>query len=276
MSAVAPGGAELAIMGPGIRRRWLRCAAGVVAAVLVGGGASAGRPDEIVASVAVSLAPAMHDVARAYEDRYPGRRVLINAASSGVLLRQIEQGAAVDVFVSASPTEIDRLDSGGLLRPGSRVAVASNDLVLVVPRGNSPPERIEGLSDARFQRIAIGNPSTVPAGRYARQALRTLGVWDRLRDRLVLAENARQVLDYVARGEVDAGMCYSSDALLLPGRVLAGPRAPAASHRRIVYVGAVPAPSRSPGLGTELLSFLTEERARSILARRGFGPPPGT
>lgn len=255
-----------------------RLVAAVLAASLWTGAAglptaAAGR-EEILVSAAISFGNALDEIVRRYRVLHPDREVVLNTASSGVLLGQIERGAPVDLFVSASPFEIDRLDGQGLLRGGSRTAVASGELVLVVPAGEHPPRRFEDLRETRFGRIAIGNPRTVPAGRYARQALRTLDLWEALQPRLILAENARQVLEYVARGEVSSGLIYRTDALSMAERVRSGPSAPEGSHDAIVYEAAVPAEAPHPDLATELLDFLVSREGRESLERAGFGPPP--
>ncbi len=228
--------------------------------------------EQVLVSAAASLKSAMEEVAAAYGELYPAADVAINAAASGVLMRQIEHGAPVDLFLSASSVEIDRLAEGGLVR--QRAPVASGRLVLAVPTSGTPPARFEGIADERFRRIAIGNPSTVPVGRYAREALRTLGVWEEIEDRLIPAVNARQVLDWIARDEVDAGLIYATDAALMKSRVVTGPEAPTGSHRAIVYEAAVLETATHAELGRHLLEFLTSETGRRIFERKGFAPPP--
>lgn len=239
---------------------------------LLGTGVARAEGPEALVSAASSLKAAMADVVERYTGVYPGTRIALNTASSGVLARQIEHGAPVDLFVSASPVEVDRLDDLGLVR--ERAVIAGGVLVVVVPAGRSPPEHFADVAAPRFRRVALGNPGTVPAGRYARQALRALGVWDALEPRAVLGENVRQVLDWVARGEVDAGLVYATDAALLPRRVALGPAAPPGSHAPIVYEAAVPEGAPNPVVGGDLLRFLGSEEGREILSRRGFTALP--
>ena len=230
---------------------------------------------EVLVSAAASLRSALQETVERFKPLYPGGSVALNTASSGVLLTQIEHGAPVDLFLSASSLEIDRLVEQGLVWNRSRVPIASNRIVVVVPRGQEPPGQLEDLAGPRFDRIAIGNPSTVPQGRYAKQALQTLGLWETIEARIVLAENARQVLDYVSRGEVSAALVYATDAILLPDSVTEGPLAPAGSHAFILYEGAVPKEAPHPQRGHDLLDFLISEEGQEILARKGFLPPPG-
>jgi molybdate transport system substrate-binding protein len=231
--------------------------------------AHAGR-DELLVAVAASIEGAMEEVVERYGEVYPATEIVLNAASSGVLLSQVEHGAPVDLFLSASPDEIDRLEAKGLLR--TRRVVASGEIVVAVPKDASPPSDFADLAGARFGRIAVGNPSTSPVGRYAQQALSALGVWEAVESRLVFAADARQVLDWIARGEVGAGVVYSTDALAGSDRVLAGPVAPAGSHARILYEGAVLESAGNAQAALDLLEFLRSEAGREILARRGFLP----
>ena len=143
-----------------------------------------------------------------------------NFGASGDLQKQIEAGAPIDVFLSAAQRQMDELEKQNLIVAASRRAFARNVLTVIKPADS----RIDiakpaDLLDARVGRIVIGNPKTVPAGQYAEESLRALGLWERLQPKLVFSENVRQALDYVARGEVDAGFVYTTDAAARhPGR----------------------------------------------------------
>ncbi|HET7340946.1 MAG TPA: molybdate ABC transporter substrate-binding protein, partial [Methylomirabilota bacterium] len=119
----------------------------------------------------------------------------------------------------------------------------------------------------------IGNPRTVPVGQYAEASLRALGLWERVQDRLVLAENVRQALDYVARGEVDAGFVYATDVGTVAGRVREAFRPPADSYAPVLYPAAVVRDTRHPREAAALLDLLAGSEARAVLARFGFQPP---
>ncbi|MDX1388325.1 MAG: molybdate ABC transporter substrate-binding protein, partial [Acidobacteriota bacterium] len=218
--------------------------------VLTLGCSRSGDRDDVAVSVAASLAPAFAEIARSYGERHPERTIRINTAASGILARQIEQGAPVDLFLSASPVEIDRLDRRNLLDPESITPIARGSMVLVVPVGSSPPAGLVGLVDPVVERIAIGNPETVPQGRYAREALIRAGIWDRIRDRLVLGESAHQVLNYVVSGEVDAALVYNSDTTgLVTWAAIAVPGPEVETDSPVTYVGAVPRDAGRPDLG---------------------------
>jgi molybdate transport system substrate-binding protein len=241
-----------------------------LALVLVLG--TAGNDTGILVSAASSLRGVIDEIVEAYLQRDPGAEVAINTAASGVLLRQIEHGAPVDLFLSASTHEIDLLEAEGRVRTSRVFAV--NRLVVVVPGGHAPPTSIQELPAERFERIAIGNPGTVPAGRYARECFERLGLLDAIEPRLVLGENVRQVLEWAVRGEVDAALVYATDAGLVADRVVMGPLAPPRSHPGIFYEGAVIEGSRDPDLAVRLLEFLSSRAGKDILLRRGFLIPP--
>lgn len=249
----------------------------LLALVLVAGlsGPASAAEGELYVSVAMSLLPATRDAAARFEAGREGVEVLLNAGASGLLAQQALRGAPVDLFLSASPREVERLAGEGLVLAGSRRLFAGNTLVILTPAGSEPPREPGDLVQPRFPRVAIGNPKTAPVGRYAREALAALGIWESLRPRMVFGENARQVLEYVARGEVSVAVLYRSDARILPGKVALGPELPLAPGSRIAYEGAVLADARRPELARDFLHFLTSAEGREILDRHGFAPPPG-
>jgi len=240
-------------------------------ALLCVAGCSASRQETQVAA-AVSLRPALVDLGGAYEARHQGVRVGFQFAASGVLVRQIAEGAPFDVVAFAGEAELARLEALGRILPGSRVDLASNRLVIVVPAGAPLPSRLEDLTAPEFERIALGTPSTVPAGRYARQALESAGLWTALEPRLIFTEHARQVIQYVKRGEVDAGVAYASDAATATGLDVAM-EIPASLHRPILYPAAILTDARNPDAARRLLEFLGGSRGDVAFRRLGFGPP---
>jgi molybdate transport system substrate-binding protein len=169
---------------------------------------------------------------------------------------------------------MDELERGGFVVAATRRAFARNLLVAVAPTDTradlSSPA---ALLDPRVTRIAVGNPKTVPAGQYAEESLRALGLRDRLKPKLVLAENVRQVLDYVSRGEVDVGFVYATDVATRAGRVKEVFRPAEATYRPIVYPAAVTTDARQPALGRAFVDSLTSATARTILRRLGFAFP---
>jgi molybdate transport system substrate-binding protein len=237
--------------------------------------AAAVGAQEITLSVAVSLKDAVEDLGRGFMAARPGVTLRYNFGASGDLQKQIEAGAPIDVFLSAGQRQMDELERQKLIASAGRRAFARNVLTVVKPADS----RIDiakpaDLLEARVGRIVIGNPKTVPAGQYAEESLRALGLWERLGPKIVFSENVRQTLDYVARGEVDAGFVYTTDAATRAKGVKEAFRPPDDSYRPIVYPGAVVAASKQPVLGQAFLDLLGSPQGRTVLSRFGFQPPP--
>jgi molybdate transport system substrate-binding protein len=253
--------------------RFMRILAVGVAVVLLA--AAGARAQDVTLSVAVSLKGVTEEVGRSFMAAHPGVTLHYNFGASGDLQKQIEAGAPIDVFLSAAQRQMDELERQNLIVSATRRAFARNALTVIKPADS----RIDiakpaDLLDARVGRIAIGSPKTVPAGQYAEESLRALGLWDRLQPKLVFAENVRQALDYVARGEVDAGFVYTTDAATRAQGVKEAFRPPDDSYRPIVYPGAVVAAAKQPALGRAFLDLLGSAQGRTVLSRFGFQPPP--
>src|SRR5262249_55629143 len=185
--------------------------------------------------------------------------------------KQIESGAPVDVFASAGIPQMGALATQGLIAPETRRDFARKTLVLIVPADStSGIASFTDLGGATVTKLAVGNPKTVPVGPFAEQALSRLGLWERLGPRLILAEDVRQALDYVARGEVDAGLVYASDVRAAGGRVRTVATAPADSHDPILYpIAVVRASSRQEAARAFIDAVLSDEGQR-ILEKNGF------
>lgn len=226
---------------------------------------------------AASLQGALEDAADTWV-REGGERPLLVHGASSALARQLEQGAPGDLYVSADEAWMDRLETLGRIRPGTRVRLFGNRLVLVAPAGSSAPAigdaaALAGAIAAGLGeggRLAIADVDAVPAGRYARQALESLGAWPAVSGRLARSADVRAALALVARGEAPLGLVFASDALAEPRvRVLA--TVPASAHAPIVYPAAVLSDSSSPDAAA-LLAFLQSDRARRVFAAHGFVP----
>lgn len=228
----------------------------------------------LTVSAAASLGDALRELGHDFEAAHARVTVRVNVAASGVLLQQIAQGAPVDVLASADAETVDSGVQRGLLLADGRHDFAANRVVLVVPAlpaGSGPVATLADLARPEVQRIAIGKPATVPAGRYARQVLDAARLWPAVQRKVVPADSVRQVLDYVARGEVDAGFVYATDAATLPERVRVV--LTAQGHAPVRYPAAVVAASLQPALAREFIAFLRSAPAQAVLARRGFLPP---
>jgi molybdate transport system substrate-binding protein len=241
------------------------CALGVHAAVASGA--------ELIVSAAASLANAFRDAGKRFEDTHPGDKVIFNFASSDVLLAQVAKGAPVDVFATADAESMDRAEAQGLLLAGSRETLVANTLTLIVPStAKTAISSIAGLEGAAVKRIAIGNPASVPAGRYAKEALEQAGAWSKLEAKFIMAQNVRQTLDYVARGEVDAGFVYATDAAVSPDKVRVAAVLP--TKTPIIYPIALIKDSRQRALGAAFVASLAAPEARATFTRYGFSLPP--
>ena len=251
----------------------LRTLAAVSMAVLLA--VSGSQAQEMTLSVAVSLKEATEDIGKTFMASHPGVTLRYNFGASGDLQKQIEAGAPVDVFLSAAQRQMDELERANLIVPASRRVFAKNVLVVIKPADSRVDiSKAADLLEPRVTRIAVGNPKTVPAGQYAEESLRALGLWDKLQPKLVFAENVRQVLDYVARGEVEAGFVYTTDAATRAQGVKEAFRPPEDTYRPVVYPGAVVAASKQATLALEFLNALSGPQGQAVLARFSFHPPP--
>jgi molybdate transport system substrate-binding protein len=227
---------------------------------------------DITVSAAASLTNAFQEIGREFEKANPGERVLFNFGASGQLLQQIARGAPVDAFAAADQESMDRAQQQNLIDRASRFDFTRNRLVLAVPVGsNAAVGSIEDLRRDEIKRVAIGNPESVPAGKYAKLALDKAGLWDALKPKLINTQNVRQALDYVARGETDAAFVYLTDAQIMPARVRVA--APVDVPADILYpVAAVKGGGNARG-GAQFVAFLKTDPARRILAKYGFLAP---
>ncbi|MGE5161275.1 MAG: molybdate ABC transporter substrate-binding protein [Betaproteobacteria bacterium] len=228
--------------------------------------------EEVTVFAASSLQNAIEDVAALYQ-RATDRRLRLSFAASSVLARQIEQGAPASLFISADERWMDYLQSRKLIVNETRKALLGNRLVLVVPAGSSLRTDLRPGFDflsllGREGRWVTGDPSNVPVGRYAQQALTFLGAWDAAAPRLVRAENVRVALSFVERGETAAGVVYETDAATTSKVRVAGVF-PAESHSPISYPVAVVERFDSRE-ARDLLQFLQADAAREVFRRYGF------
>lgn len=227
----------------------------------------------ITVAAAISLKETLTEIAKAYE-AHGGDHVELTFGSSGQLAAQIQNGAPIDAFISAAAKQIDDLANFQSIDEASRRIVTSNALVLIVPtNAKDDPASFESLADRSVTRVAIGEPSTVPAGQYAQQALRSLGLIDKLGDRLVYGGNVRQVLDYVIRGEVSAGIVYKTDAIEAGDKVKVVATADPTWHQPIVYPAAIVRASSKRDAAKRFLDYLTSDKAKVIFRSHGFTSP---
>jgi len=238
--------------------------------------AGACAAETIRVAAAISLKDAVTECAAEFKAA-TGDEVAFVFGSSGQLAGQIASGADVDLFISAADKQVNDLIEKDLLDPATRAVVASNKLVLIAQTGDKQsPARFEDL--AGVERLAIGEPKTVPAGMYAKQVLDHLKLSDSLAGRLIYGANVRQVLDYVERGEVPVGIVYASDALATKDKVRVLAIADDSWHEPIVYPAAVVVGSKKTQIAIQFLKHLTGDEGQAIFVRYGLtaSPAPAT
>lgn len=226
---------------------------------------------ELLVSAAASLTNAFRDIGKAFEAQRPGVTVAFNFAASDVLVTQIAKGAPADVFASADQEAMNRGEAANAIMAGTRRDFAANALVLVVPVGATAPAALGDLANDRFRKIAMGSPQTVPAGRYAKEALDAARLWAPLEPRLVFAQNVRQVLDYVARNEAEAGFVYATDAAIMPEKVKVAFDVATATPVR--YPIAVVKDSKQAEGAKAFVAFVASGVGQQILRKYGFRAP---
>jgi molybdate transport system substrate-binding protein len=247
----------------------------ILVALLVA--APRGHAQEVTISAAISTKEAVEELGRGFMAARPGVTLRYNFGSSGELQKQIEAGAPVDLFIAAAQRQTDELEKKGLIVAASRRVFARNVLTVVKPADSKIDiSKAADLLDARVTKVVVGNPKTVPAGQYAEESLRTLGLFDRVQPKLVFAENVRQALDYVARGEVDAGFVYTTDAAVRGSHIKEAFRPGEDTYRPVVYPVAVVAGAKQTALAQAFLDLLVSRDGLAVLGRFGFQPPPAT
>lgn len=243
----------------------------IAASLLVGAVSSSAHAADLYVSAAASLTNAFDSIKAAFEKKHPGVKVLSNYAASNPLLKQMQEGAPVDVFASADQATMDKARDAKLILSDSRKNFALNDLVLIVPSDSKLGLKdVQSLTDTRVKKIAIGNPDSVPAGRYARAALTTAKLWEPLQPKYINAASVRQALDYVSRGEVDAGFVYRTDALKAGSAVSIVANVP--GHEPVLYPIAVANTGKNQKDAATFVSFVLSAEGQAILKTFGFSP----
>lgn len=228
-----------------------------------------GRPPLLVAAAA-STRPALEEVSREFERR-EGIGVSVSYAASGILERQIENGAPYDLLFAADEATIDRLAAKRMLDARTRTVYARGRLVLAASRTSDPSLRaLADLAGVRMRRLALPNPETAPYGAAARQALDRLGLWRAVAGRVVLAENVRDALRYAETGDADFAFAALPEARQTGLRLI---EVPESSHLPILQAAAAAASSGRPELARRFLGFAAGPEGRRIWERWGYGDP---
>jgi molybdate transport system substrate-binding protein len=225
------------------------------------------RAADVHVFAAASLTDALKEMAPAYE-KASGDKLVFNLGASSMLARLIREGAPADVFLSADEAQMDGLEKAGLLVPGSRRALLSNTLVVVVASDGGA--KIASPRDLLSTRsLALAEPKSVPAGVYAKQVLVKMGLWDALAARVIPTENVRACLAAVEAGNADAGIVYATDALL-SRKVRVAWSVPAADGPDISYPVAIPRDAPHADAARRFTAYLASAPARAVFVRNGF------
>nr|WP_127533591.1 molybdate ABC transporter substrate-binding protein [Paenibacillus kobensis] len=228
---------------------------------------------ELTVSAAASLTDALKELEMNYEQQNPNIELTFNFGASGALQKQIEQGAPADLFLSASPKNMNALVDQSLIEADHHADLLANKLVAVVPADSSAAiDAMDDLGPKDLYRIAIGIPESVPAGQYAQEALTKANLWGTLKSDIVQGKDVRQVLQYVETGNADVGFVYKTDALSSTKSKVAFEVDPA-SYSPIVYPAGVVASTKHAEEAEALYTYLQTDEAIAIFEKYGFSVP---
>mgnify|MGYP001372991135 CR=1 FL=1 len=233
--------------------------------------AAMGQETEILVAAAASLKNAYEDeLIPMFQEQYPGVTVKGTYDSSGKLQTQIEEGLEADVFMSAAAKQMTALDEEGMIESDTITSLLENKIVLIVPTGSSAGiEKFEDIEKA--ETIALGDPASVPAGQYAEEALTSLGIWDKIQDKVSFGTNVTEVLNQVAASSADAGIVYATDAASMADKVEVVAEAPEGSlAKKVIYPVAVVKNTAHPGEAKNFVEFLKTDEAMKVFEEYGF------
>lgn len=227
------------------------------------------KADDLTVFAAASLTDALKEIAADYAETSPDK-IAFNFAASGTLELQIRHGAPADIFFSADEAKMNDLKKDGLLLAESRKDLLANQLAIIIPGDSaltitSPAQ----LADPKIKRIALGETHIVPAGIYAEEYLRKIGIWDQVQSRVVPLESVRAALAAVETGNADAGIVYKTDALH-SHKVKVAYVVPVAAGPSIIYPAAVVKDSKHQAAAKKFLDYLGSAKALAVFQRDGF------
>jgi molybdate transport system substrate-binding protein len=253
------------------RRSWLALLVAAGLAWTAGAVPAVAQGKDVLVFAAASLKNALDDIAGQWQ-RESAKKTVISYAASNTLIKQIEQGAPADIFISADLDWMDYGQQKGLLKPDSRFNLLGNRLVLIAPKDANVSVNIQPGFDLaallKGGRLAMGNVDAVPAGKYGKAALEKLGAWDGVKDKIAQAENVRAALVLVARGEAPFGIVYQTDAASDPTVKVVG-TFPENTHPPIIYPIALTKESTNPD-AQAFINYLRTPAARAAFERQGF------
>lgn len=228
----------------------------------------------LMVSSAQSLHDAVTELVEIYKTIDPSLSVVVNFGGSGSLQRQIEQGAPVDLFISASVENMESLNRQGLLFEDSYKALLVNRMVLVASKDSQGIKGFDSLVTEDVQKVALGDPKSVPAGKYAKEILTFLGLYEKVEDKAVFAKDVKEVVTWVTTQNADAGMVYMTDALSAKELKIVA-EAPEGSCTPIVYPVGIIKNSRYLKETRQFQEFLLSEAGMRVFSEYGFMPANG-
>ncbi|WP_088188525.1 molybdate ABC transporter substrate-binding protein [Desulfosporosinus sp. FKA] len=232
-------------------------------------GAGQSKQIKLVISTAPSLKGSFDGIKTRYEAKNPQAALTFNYGPSGSLQSQIEQGAGTDIYISQGKPQMDALEQKGLIQKDSRVNLLSDELVLIVNKGNTSIKSFEDLSKPEVKKIGIGEAKTVPAAKTTQETLTSLKLWDKLKPKMVIGKDLMQIMAYVETGNADAGFVWDTIAIT-SDKVKVVATAPAASHSPIVLPAAIVASSKNSDAAAKFLAYLQSDEAMKIFNKHGF------
>lgn len=225
---------------------------------------------ELLISAAASLTDVLNEIADVYKDIEPNTKLTYSFGSSGALQAQIEEGAPVDIFMSAAQKQMKALEDKGLILDGTNKTLLVNKVVLMTPaNSNLEISSFDDLTKDEVKKIAIGDPSNVPVGQYSEEIFTNLNILDKVSPKTVLGNDVRTVLTWVESGEVDCGIVYATDAYTTD-KVQIITEAPEGSHKEVSYPVAVVKTSKNSEAAKRFLDFLSTEKAINLFTKYGF------
>lgn len=224
---------------------------------------------ELTVAAASSLKDALEEIKTVYQESNKNVKLTFSFGSSGTLQQQIENGADVDVFISAAVKQMDALEEKGLIIPETRKNFLENQVVLIVPKDSGLKIDFKDLASEQVKQIGLGEPKGVPVGQYAEEVLSNLNILKQVQEKAVYGNNVREVLTWVETGNVDAGIVYSTDARISE-KVKIAANAPEGSHKPVYYPAAVIKGSKKPEQAKGFTEFLYGSEAKPVFEKYGF------
>ena len=226
---------------------------------------------EVRVLAAASLTDALNEMIELYNKTQPNVKVNPSYGSSGALQTQIEEGAPADIFLSAAEKQMNALEEKGLIDKETRVPLLQNEVVLITPKnGEAKIKGFEDIANDTVKKIAIADPASVPVGQYSEEIFTKLGNWDAVKAKMVMSQDVRNSLDWVANGEVDCGTVYKTDAFTEKDKVEIIASAPEGSHKPVEYPMAMVGEAATKAEAKDFYDFILSDDAKQIFEEYGF------